>query len=191
MQVIDPAWSAKAMLEWFNTGANVRMSHNPQRPIGKGISCETDNTGRTHVRTLVVDKQAKKLVRAGVLRAYSVGVSNPRVERDTTGKAVGGIIRGGQVVELTLCDRPSNPSCGIRMVKSADGFTVKSFGMNMPKEVRKAMKATSAPTRAEKQAAAVIAKQLAQNKWHLLGLLNHPDPWVRETARDELGKLTG
>lgn len=163
------------------------MSHDPRRPIGKGISCETDSQGRTHVQTLVVDKQAKKLVRAQVLRCYSVGISNPRIERDVTGKAVGGVITGGEIVELTLCDRGSNPSCGLRIVKSADGFTVKSFGMKPPKEVRKAMKAT--PTKVEKQAAKVIAKELAQGKRHLLECLNHPDPWVRETARNELGKL--
>jgi hypothetical protein len=167
------------MKAWFNSGANVRLSHNAMRPIGKGITCETDNTGATYVRSVIIDKQAKKLVRAGVLRAYSVGINSPRIERDVTGKALGGIITGGVITELTLCDRPSNPSCGVRIVKAASGELVtKSFGMKKyGKAERKLLKSAMKPP-----------KKADTQKARLEMMLTSPDPFFRETARTLLGK---
>jgi len=39
------------------------------------------------------------------LAAYAIGIANPVIERDPTGRARGGIIKGGQIVELSLVDR--------------------------------------------------------------------------------------
>src|SRR5579863_1685238 len=119
-QIIDPVFSAKAMADWHATGANVRVQHNPQRdPAGVGIETYTDDKGATWVKSLIIEPIAKKLVAKGVLRAYSVGIANPTIERDVTGKARGGIIKSGKIVEISLVDRPANASCGIRLVKSA------------------------------------------------------------------------
>src|SRR5579863_5699945 len=128
-QIIDPVFSAKAMADWHATGANVRVQHNPQRdPAGIGIETYTDDKGATWVKSLIIEPIAKKLVAKGVLRAYSVGIANPTIERDMTGKARGGIIKGGKIVELSLVDRPANPSCGVQLVKSDNGFTGELFG---------------------------------------------------------------
>ena len=79
---------------------------------------------------MVVEPVAKELVRKGGLTAYSVGIARPEIERDA--EARGGRIKGGQIVELSLVDRPANKNCGIQLVKAAgDGtpeFTGKVFG---------------------------------------------------------------
>lgn len=132
-QVVDPAWMSKAIQEWLATGANLRVQHNAQRdPAGIGLTAETDKNGATWVKSLVVEPVAKRLVSKGALRAYSVGIARPTIERDITGKARGGIIRDGTLVELSLVDRPANGSCGIQLVKSADDghaeYTGEVFG---------------------------------------------------------------
>lgn len=132
-QIVDPKWMAKAITEWFASGPNLRVQHNAQRdPAGVGMEWNTDAAGATWVKGLVGEPVAKKLVSMGALRAYSVGIARPTIERDVTGKARGGIITDGTLVEISLVDRPANKSCGIQLVKSAsDGspeFMEKVFG---------------------------------------------------------------
>lgn len=124
MQIVKPEFAAKAIAEWKNTGANLRVQHNPQRdPAGIGIDVSFDGDA-TWVKSLVFEPVAKTLVSKGALTAYSVGIARPTIERDMTGKARGGIITGGQIVEISLVDRPANKSCGIQLVKSEGGTTV-------------------------------------------------------------------
>jgi len=121
-QVVSPEWSGSAIQKWLETGGNVRVSHNPQLyPAGRGVSVEVDRDGDGGhwVKSLIVEPTAMKLVRAGVLRAYSVGIARPTIKRDLTGKARGGIVTGGEVAEISLVDRPANDGCGITLVKSA------------------------------------------------------------------------
>lgn len=124
-QIVDPAWSGPALKQWLETGGNVRVQHNPSLyPAGKGLTVEETPDGH-YVKSLVVEPTAKRLVQAGVLQAYSVGIARPQVERDITGKARGGIIRGGELFELSLVDRPANKNCSITLSKS-EGELVKS-----------------------------------------------------------------
>ncbi len=117
-QIVDPAWSGPALKQWLETGGNVRVQHNPSLyPAGKGLTVEETPDGHW-VKSLVVEPTAKALVKAGVLQAYSVGIARPQVERDITGKARGGIIRGGELFELSLVDRPANKNCSITLSKS-------------------------------------------------------------------------
>ncbi len=132
-QIVKPEWMTKAIAEWFDSGPNLRVQHNAQRdPAGVGLTWNTDASGATWVKGLVGEPVAKKLVSMGALRAYSVGIARPTIERDVTGKARGGIITDGTLVEISLVDRPANKSCGIQLVKSADDgtpeFTGKVFG---------------------------------------------------------------
>lgn len=127
-QIVDPQFARKAVEDWFNSGANLRVQHNAQRdPAGIGISWDHDGDA-TWVKALVVEPVAKRLVSKGALRAYSVGIARPTIERDVTGKARGGIIKGGQWVEISLVDRPANGSCGIQLVKSASDGTAEYVG---------------------------------------------------------------
>jgi hypothetical protein len=123
-QIVDVGWSAKALRNWLDTGGNVRVQHNPQRdPAGKGLKLDVTPDGH-FVKSLIVEPVAQKLVRNGVLTAYSVGISRPRIDPDPTGKALGGIISGGpatQIVEVSLVDRPANKNCGFQLVAKGAG----------------------------------------------------------------------
>ena len=122
LQIVDPTWMASAARAWKESGANLRVQHNPQRdPAGIGLEVETDASGATWVKELVVEPIAKKLVAKGALRAYSVGIARPTIERDSMAK--GGRITSGELVEISLVDRPANKRCGIQLVKSADDGT--------------------------------------------------------------------
>ena len=128
LQVVDPAWSEKALREWFDTGANVRVQHQHQRdPAGKGVWLQGHQ-----IRARVVEPVAVKLVKAGVLQDFSVGIMNPDIRRgdpkfrhlDPQGKAVNGIITGrddglSKIGEVSLVDRGSNFGTKFAMLKAA------------------------------------------------------------------------
>lgn len=117
-QIVDPSFSGKAIADWLASGANVRVQHNSQRdPAGVGIEADTDKEGATWVKSLVVEPVAKTLVEKGALRAYSVGIARPKIVRDSVAR--GGRIVDGQIVEISLVDRPANKNCGIQLVKAA------------------------------------------------------------------------
>ncbi len=129
-QIIDSDFAAKAIRDWLNDGANVRVQHNPQRdPAGVGISMDTDDEGGTWVKSKIIEPVAQKLVLGGALRAYSVGIARPQIVRDASAR--GGRINGGQVVEISLVDRPANKNCSIQLVKAAkDGHAELSGEIN-------------------------------------------------------------
>jgi tetratricopeptide (TPR) repeat protein len=60
-----------------------------------------------------------KKVETGVLKGFSIGIKNPRVTRDKV--AANGRIVDGQIVEVSLVDRPANPNCQLVLAKSASG----------------------------------------------------------------------
>lgn len=130
-QIVDTDFSSKAIADWLSSGANVRVQHNAQRdPAGVGVEVNTDSDGSTWVKSLVVETEAKNLVRHKALRAYSVGIARPKIVRD--GVARNGRIVDGEIVEISLVDRPANKNCGIELVKAdKDGnaeYVGKMFG---------------------------------------------------------------
>jgi hypothetical protein len=197
LQIIDPSWSGPALKTWLSTGANVRMAHDARRPIGKGISAETDNSGATWVKSAIADDQAKKFLRKKILTAYSVGVSNPLIKSDPSGRARNGIICGGQISELTICDRPSNPSCGVQLLtKSADGSAVYvgevfKVKQTKPKKARKAAQAELKKALADWDATTagasqgMLARQL-ERTWRTTD-----DPFEREASYAALTAMKG
>jgi hypothetical protein len=134
-QIVDADWSAAAMEAWFKSGPNVRVMHNPTAmPAGSGVKVEInrDGDGGHWVKAAVDEPTAKLMVERRHLRAFSVGIARPLIVQDVTGKARGGIIKGGELAEISLVDRPANRSCYVEIAKSAgDGsceFTGKVFG---------------------------------------------------------------
>jgi hypothetical protein len=130
-QIVDTDFSGKAIADWLATGANVRVQHNSQRdPAGVGVEVNTEADGSTWVKSLVVETEAKNLVRHKALRAYSVGIARPKIVRDSVAR--NGRIVDGEIVEISLVDRPANKNCGIQLVKAdKDGnveFSGKVFG---------------------------------------------------------------
>jgi hypothetical protein len=105
------------MPAWFKSGGNIREQHSQ---IAAGVAKEYEAKADGHyIGVLVVDPVSVKKVDAGVLKGFSVGIKNPRVVRDS--KAANGRIVDGQIVEISLVDRPANPNCQLVLAKSVDG----------------------------------------------------------------------
>lgn len=126
LQVVDPIWSGPALERWIRTKGNVRVQHSPHLyPAGKGMSVEVDRDGDgAHwVKARIVEPTAIKLVEAGALNDFSIGIARPLVIRDATGKAKGGIVTGNdqtEIAELSIVDRGSNYNSAFTLVKSVD-----------------------------------------------------------------------
>jgi len=119
-QICDPAWLAKAMPQWMEIG-NIREMHQ-SKAVGKATEMEQKGSGFV-VTAKVVDEQAAKMVEEGIYTGFSVGIKGARVVKDAA--APGGRIVDGTIVEVSLVDRPANPSAVIEIAKSVDGELVK------------------------------------------------------------------
>ena len=174
-QIVDPRWAEKALPAWLETGGNIRVQHNAQRdPAGRGLAVDVTPDGH-FVKSLIVEPTAKRLVEKGVLRAYSVGIARPVVERDMTGKARGGIIKGGELAEISLVDRPANKNCTFTLVKAdktgvpeavekLDGdrdFIAKNAGIPSPSQVAMVVKHRHDTGAADRTYADPAAQRLA------------------------------
>jgi len=118
-QICDDTWLSSAMPEWFKTGGNIREQHSS---IAAGVAKEYEAKADGHyISVLVVDPVSVKKVESGVLKGFSIGIKSPRVVRDQ--KAANGRIIDGQIVEVSLVDRPANPNAKLMLAKSVDGET--------------------------------------------------------------------
>ena len=118
-QICDDVWLSSAMPEWFKTGGNIREQHSS---IAAGVAKEYETKADGHyISVLVVDPISVKKVESGVLKGFSIGIKSPRVVRDQ--KAANGRIIDGQIVEISLVDRPANPNAKLMLAKSVDGET--------------------------------------------------------------------
>jgi len=119
-QICDAGWLEKAMPEWFKTGGNIREQHSN---IAAGVAKELDSKEDGHyISALVVDPVSVKKVETGVLKGFSIGIRSPRIVRDT--KAANGRIIDGQIVEISLVDRPANPNAKLMLAKSDNAGTL-------------------------------------------------------------------
>lgn len=116
-QICDAGWLDRAMPEWFKSGGNIREQHSN---IAAGVAKEYEPKADGHyISALVVDPVSVKKVETGVLKGFSIGIKRPRVVRDT--KAVNGRIVDGEIVEVSLVDRPANPNAKLMLAKSIEG----------------------------------------------------------------------
>jgi hypothetical protein len=116
-QICDNAWLSKAMPEWFKTGGNIREQHSN---IAAGVAKELDTKkDGYYIQALVVDPVSVKKVETGVLKGFSIGIRSPRIVRDE--KAANGRIIDGQIVEVSLVDRPANPNAKLMLAKADKG----------------------------------------------------------------------
>lgn len=115
-QICDPAWLERAMPEWFKYG-NIREQHSN---IAAGVATKLEQDGSRHIVTArVVDPSSVMKLEAGVLKGFSIGIRDPRIATDKS--APGGRIVDGEIVEVSLVDRPANPSCLLELAKSVGG----------------------------------------------------------------------
>ena len=116
-QICDPGWLKSAMPQWFKTGANVREQHSS---IAAGVGIELNADGdKWMLKSEVVDPVTQTKVRKGVLKGYSIGIKQAKVMKSD--EAPNGVIVGGNIVEVSLVDRPANPSARIEIAKSVNG----------------------------------------------------------------------
>lgn len=115
-QIADPAWLREALTEWYQQWGNIREMH---QPSAVGVAENLDWDGDTpYLTARIVDPVAVKKVRAGVYKAFSIGVKNHRLRSDP--KARGGRIIGGKIVEVTIADRPANDDTRFMIAKRVD-----------------------------------------------------------------------
>ena len=115
-QIADPDWLARAMPAWFEYG-NIREQHSN---IAAGVATKLETKGSAHIVTArVVDPNSVNKVELNVLKGFSIGIRNPRITHDKA--APGGRIVDGEIVEVSLVDRPANPSCLIELAKTVGG----------------------------------------------------------------------
>lgn len=120
LQICDPDWLAKAMPAWMQWG-NVREMHSPK---AAGVATSLEQNGDDWlVSSLIVEPTSVAKVETGVLKGYSIGIARPVVVKDVS--APGGRIVGGNIVELSLVDRPANPTCALTIAKAAGDQLVK------------------------------------------------------------------
>lgn len=115
-QICDPAWLERAMPAWFQYG-NIREQHSS---IAAGVAMKLEQEGSRHIVTaLVVDPTSVMKIESGVLKGFSIGIRDPRIAKDKS--APGGRIVDGEIVEVSLVDRPANPSCMLELAKASGG----------------------------------------------------------------------
>ena len=142
-QICDEAWLKTAMPQWFQSGGNIREQHSS---IAAGVAKEYEAKADGHyISALVVDPVSVKKVKTGVLKGFSIGIKAPRVIRDN--KAAGGRIVDGQIIEVSLVDRPANPNAKLIMAKSVEGEStlvqveeLHEFSAPLPSDVFKNIK---------------------------------------------------
>jgi hypothetical protein len=114
-QICDESWLKRAMPDWFQTGGNVREQHSN---IAAGVATDYESKADGHyITALVVDPVSVKKVETGVLKGFSIGIRAPRLIRDE--KAVNGRIVDGQIIEVSLVDRPANPNAKLMLAKAS------------------------------------------------------------------------
>lgn len=138
-QICDETWLKNAMPAWFESGGNVREQHSN---IAAGVATDYESKADGHyITALVVDPVSVKKVEAGVLKGFSIGIRSPRIIRDS--KAANGRIVDGQIVEVSLVDRPANPNAKLMLAKSVDGGNlemVKQVSVPTPAELASVIK---------------------------------------------------
>jgi len=113
-QICDAEWLKSAMPQWMATGANIREQHSS---IAAGVGLELAADGDDwFLKAEVVDPITARKVEKKVLKGYSIGIKNARVVKDAD--APGGRIVGGDIVEISLVDRPANPTARIEIAKA-------------------------------------------------------------------------
>ena len=125
-QVCDPEWLKSAMPDWFKWG-NIREQHSN---IAAGVATGHEVVGNQHrIRAHVVDPGSVAKVLAGVLKGFSIGIRNARVTKDKA--ASGGRITDGEIVEVSLVDRPANPSCTLALAKAVNGVVIQTEDLTL------------------------------------------------------------
>lgn len=116
-QRLDGAWLDAAMPRWLAEGGGVREQHDPKRAVGVGVGLSKGDDGAHYLTAKIVDPVAVKKIEHGVLRGFSVGIKNPKIEMGKA-EAPNGLVTDGSIVEVSVCDRPANGECVFALAKA-------------------------------------------------------------------------
>lgn len=170
--VVSPAWMKQAVDDFLRGYPAIRLQHRSDYPVGKGLRAWQDASGATFLESLIVDDKAVRLVKSQVLRAYSVGIAEPKTRPHP--KASRYEIYGGRLVEVSVCDSPSNARCSIEVCKSVGGVPVFTGKVRKPPKLEKAAR-----------------KALAAEEAYALACLRMSDPALRQRAEQYLAGRRG
>ena len=201
--IVSPSRMASAVREFLGSVPAIRLQHRADSPVGKGLEAWQDPDGSTWLTALVCDSAAKAMVRKQVLRAFSIGVSEPQTRKSA--RAPRFEIVGGRLTEVSLVDAPSNARCGIEIIgKSAGGspeYIGKAWGVAKGKKAKAVeehyaelaklacgcQQCQAAVTKAAKLTADPKAVEKAFRS-QMRSALDFSDPWMREMAQKVLGR---
>lgn len=109
---IITADAMKAALPGYMKWGAVREMHQA-KAAGTAIEAEVQDDGKTWFGAHIVDSEAVKKVQTGVYKGFSIG--GKVTERDELNKSV---IKGLNLIEVSLVDRPANPDAVLTMYKA-------------------------------------------------------------------------
>ena len=113
-QIVDAAYAAKSLQEWFDEYANVRQQHSPiLAPAGKGISLTFKN-GVPWLKAKIIEPTAIKLVLAKIYQAFSIGIADGMIDTSPAARkrAPNGILYPTLTNEVSITDYPANVGMG-------------------------------------------------------------------------------
>lgn len=124
-QRCDPDWLKTAMPKWLEWG-NIREMHGASA-VGTATDMTQQGTGYV-IEAAIIDPLAAKKVEAGVYKGFSIGIKGPGVDKSAKAleMAPKGIINAGEIIEISVVDRPANPSAKLAITKVVDGELVKA-----------------------------------------------------------------
>ena len=185
-QICDGDWLDRAMPHWFKSGGNIREQHsNIAAGVAKNYELKADGH---YITALVVDPVSVKKVENGVLRGFSIGIKNPRVIQDS--KAANGRIVDGQIVEVSLVDRPANPNCQLVLAKAASGDeTIMQVEELIEKEESVVDNVLQSSNTLEKESSPMENTDVVKSAKTILGDLIKFDKTQYEAAREALANL--
>ncbi len=115
-QIVDLPWLKSKLPPWLTEWGNVREMHQPSA-VGVGKELDLDATPGPKLTSKIIDDNAWAKVEAGVYKGYSVGIKSAVIVRDS--QAPRGRIVGGELVEISLVDRPCDSLAKFTLVKAA------------------------------------------------------------------------
>lgn len=116
-QRLSETWLDAAMPRWLAEGGGVREQHDPKRAVGVGVGLSKADDGSHLLTAKIVDPVAVKKIEHGVLRGFSVGIKNPKVQMGKA-DAPNGLVVDGDVIEVSVVDRPANGECMFQLAKA-------------------------------------------------------------------------
>lgn len=191
-QIADPAWLAKSMPKWYREGGNIREQHDGKRAVGTAIHYEKHDDGQHWIKAEVVDPVAITKVEKKVLRGFSFGARNARVEVDKA--ASGGRIVDGDIFEVSLVDRPANPNCLFTVAKADSSGDLQVVEEPELVETDKTEHEVTISLKPDPAQFAELLKSLGKNGYVVKADTDHPmfgvelTKAIKQADRDEMAK---